>query len=95
MEELIKYPEEEHDYIIKGGIMMYDYQKKCGKKQKTVEELDLVFPGSHMPKQAEAPETSQQGRDFSGLKSDVMSLLTAEDLAPDAELTSLVGEVAE
>ena len=39
MEELIKYPEEEHDYIIKGGIMMYDYQKKCGKKQKTVEEL--------------------------------------------------------
>lgn len=39
MEELIKYPEEEHDYIIKGGIMMYDYQKRCGKRQKTVEDL--------------------------------------------------------
>jgi hypothetical protein len=39
MQELINYPEEEHDYIIKGGIMMYEYQKKCGKKQKTVEEL--------------------------------------------------------
>ena len=40
MEELIKYPEEEHDYIIKGGIMMYDYQKRCGKRQKTVEDLE-------------------------------------------------------
>lgn len=39
MQELINYPEEEHDYIIKGGIMMYDYQKKCGKRQKTVDEL--------------------------------------------------------
>lgn len=39
MEELIKYPEEEHDYIIKGGIIMYDYQKKYGKRQKTLEDL--------------------------------------------------------
>ena len=39
MQELINYPEEEHDYIIKGGIMMYDYQKKYGKGQKTVEDL--------------------------------------------------------
>lgn len=30
MENLVKYPKEDHDYIINGGILIYDYNKKFG-----------------------------------------------------------------
>jgi len=30
MDNLVKYPKEDHDYIINGGILIYDYNKKFG-----------------------------------------------------------------
>lgn len=30
MENLVKYPKEDHSYIINGGILIYDYTKKFG-----------------------------------------------------------------
>lgn len=48
MEELIKYPEEDHEYIINGGIVIYNYQKKCGKRGITVDDLEKKVIESKM-----------------------------------------------
>lgn len=48
MEELIKYPEEDHEYIINGGIVIYNYQKKCGKRGITVDDLEKKVVESKM-----------------------------------------------
>ena len=40
MDNLVKYPKEHHDYIINGGILMYDYNKKFGKAEISLTELN-------------------------------------------------------
>ena len=39
MDNLVKYNKDDHEYIINGGIMMYEYNKKFGKMSKNLDEF--------------------------------------------------------
>ena len=40
MNNLVKYPQEDHEYIINGGILIYDYNKKFGSTLNSLNELN-------------------------------------------------------
>lgn len=46
MENLVKYPKEHHDYIINGGILIYDYNKKVGTSMSSLNELNKKMEDS-------------------------------------------------
>ena len=46
MNNLVKYPQEDHEYIINGGILIYDYNKKFGSTLNSLNELNKKMEDS-------------------------------------------------